>query len=572
MPPTHPALLLPDIINEIFPYIRIQTDAEASDGRSWASLANAARVCKAFYGPATRALWWGIPGIEPVLRMLVRFSLLSVTRNVEGSNITRAYVRTVSSQTPRKADVCAEDWESLRRCTAYTRVIFHGSRQYRASADVYVYLSYKSNARPLFPNVRSLTWYAEAPDHLGLVPLVNPDLRRLKIILGTEELDRIRPVVDGWAVLHHDQNPPEGPSLDQLLQTTLPRMKGLVDLEIRASSQIPYMQEWISWTHVGRLEHLRTLILAQSCVVRHAHLLRDLAALPCLAELSLRLAREESDASLDFSGFLALEKLALDIIRDPSLEILSAFISPRLHTLSARFERARQDTIPTILNHAALAYPCIRSITVKDFSGQSFPDGSHVPTFQAAFRRIAQNAAIEELVLQTSRPLFICIGGDVELAHLAKSWPRLHTFSFLTAMFGEQRVTHRAVLAFARHCPELRTLHLRGVEMDDLTKEEMKALPLSAHGLTELGLCAARAGYVRRCARFLCKVFPQMKVPTTVAWRCPSCTSNTHYFGCTRPLDNIFQLHQVPGKKRAARKGPALASSTHDYTGFVAAP
>ncbi|KAI0828034.1 hypothetical protein BC628DRAFT_133715 [Trametes gibbosa] len=568
MRPTHPALLLPDIINEIFPHLRVQTDAEASDGGKWVALVSAARVCKAFYGPAIKALWWGVPGIEPVLRMLARFSLLSVTHHRDISPdmvINRSYARSSGV-----TEVSAEDWDSLRRHTAYSRVIFQGSRHYCASADVYVYLSYKSNARPLFPNVYDLRWYAAAPDHLGLVPLLNPDLRRLKIAVGHDISTRA--AAEWWVVLRH-QDSPEAPSLDQLLQTTLPRLKGLVDLEVQASTSIPYMREWISWVCIGRLEHLRTLILDHSCVIRQTHFIESLASLPCLAELSLRLSREDSGSSLAFSGFLALEKLALDTVGEPNLVILNIFISPRLHTLCMQFECARQDTITTILNHAAVAYPCMRSITVKDRSGQSFEDGSHVPTFEAAFERIAENAAIEELVLQTYRPFYVCLGGDEELVRLAKSWPKLRTFSFLTGLFGG-RITHHSILAFARECPDLRTLHLRGVCFNELTKEEVKALPVSAHGLTELGLCRARGGRAQRCGRFLRKLFPNMQVSTTIIWMCPSCPLDARYGPCTRALVNAFRLHQVPNKKRVLQeRAPLAIESGHHHTGgFVIAP
>lgn len=76
----HPAILIPEIIEEIFDKPRPHTEEESISGESRVALARAAHVCRAFREPATRSLWRAIPGIEPVLHSLVSVSLLSVSR------------------------------------------------------------------------------------------------------------------------------------------------------------------------------------------------------------------------------------------------------------------------------------------------------------------------------------------------------------------------------------------------------------------------------------------------------------------------------------------------------------
>lgn len=76
----HPAILIPEIIEEIFDKLRPHTEEESIYGENRLALARAARVCRAFREPATRSLWRAIPGIEPVLHFLVSMSLLSVSR------------------------------------------------------------------------------------------------------------------------------------------------------------------------------------------------------------------------------------------------------------------------------------------------------------------------------------------------------------------------------------------------------------------------------------------------------------------------------------------------------------
>lgn len=102
--PPHPAILVPDIIEEIFVHLRPYSEAEGNSGENWAALARAALVCKAFREPATRSLWWAIPGFEPVLQFLAATSLLSMSEIPTTDSSPRVLYAAVSGTSRTQSD------------------------------------------------------------------------------------------------------------------------------------------------------------------------------------------------------------------------------------------------------------------------------------------------------------------------------------------------------------------------------------------------------------------------------------------------------------------------------------
>ncbi|EIW54336.1 uncharacterized protein TRAVEDRAFT_23436 [Trametes versicolor FP-101664 SS1] len=506
----HPAILIPEIIEEIFDKLRPHTEEESISGESRVALARAARVCRAFREPATRTPLTGLASVY-----------IDAAVPTSRTKVNRSY--TVAQNTA--ALVHPGEWDVLYRRAAYTRTIFKGSPRFCASSDVHVFLSYKTSGRPLFPNVQALSWFSETLNHLSLLPLLSPTVRMLKLSFG-RGVDEAIPMHLMWRWVLLNQNQPdatEGIIIDQLLQTTLPRLGGLVELEVQGSVFVSPMQELESWARIGSLQNLRKLTLDHSCLIVNPAYLQHLAALPVLVELSLHLICDGATVQTSFPGFSALEKLTLDVYARSHEGILDSFISPGLHTHSAsvRLEYTAQAAMPAIVNDIARAYPHIRSISLKEHSRQSSEAPSTIPSFDAVFGRLAQHADVEEFVLHTRYGMSICTARDKDFSRLAQSWPRLRLFSFLSAPFGAQP-SHHAVLAFAQHCPALRTLHLRGVDFSGLTKETVRALPVSStHTLEEFGV-----------------LFPALRVPTKQPWMCPSCPVQRQN-GCTTLRANV---------------------------------
>lgn len=326
------------------------------------------------------------------------------------------------------------EWDVLYRRAAYTRTIFKGSPRFCASSDVHVFLSYKTSGRPLFPNVQALSWFSETPNHLSLLPLLSPTVRMLKLSFG-RGVDEPIPMHLMWRWVLLNQNQPdatEGIIIDQLLQTTLPRLGGLVELEVQGSVFVSPTQELESWARIGNLQNLRKLTLDHSCLIVNPAYLQHLAALPVLVELLLHLICNGATVQTSFPGFSALEKLTLDVYARSHEGIFDPFVSPGLHTLSVRLEYTTQAAMPAIVNDIARAYPHIRSITLKEHSRQSSEAPSTIPSFDAVFGRLAQHADVEEFVLHTRYGMSICTARDEDFSRLAQSWPRLRLFSFLS--------------------------------------------------------------------------------------------------------------------------------------------
>ncbi|KAI0629466.1 hypothetical protein C8Q77DRAFT_1065494 [Trametes polyzona] len=548
----HAALLNHDIVDEIFSHLRVHTETNGiSVGRGWRTLASAARVCTIFREPATRALWWSIPGIEPVLYSLVAASWMSVL----GPDMQMAMDET--------KDIPEDIWRYLRRCTLYTRVILRGCLRIRISPNVYVVLSHKSLKDPLFPHLRTLTWHSSTPDHLGLLPLLSPTLQGLTLDLGPPE----RRSLDWVSTMMQDPSSASGASTDQLLQTVLPRMKGLKRLEVRGSIAIPCLRDGISWTCFAQLENLRTLTLDHCCVLRDIAHLRELSLLPSLTELSINILLHTPASAAYFDGFPALRKLQLHMLGPPIVAFLDVFNSPGLHTFWISCLRLTPKTMPAILSHIAKKHPDIRSITIKELSVRD-REISEVPgvPFDAAFGKIIHCLAVEEFIFHTIRGSVLVACTDADLALLAQSWPSLRLFSFLSDPASGSPLTHRSVATFARHCPQLRVLHLRGLNFRELAKEELEGLPPSDHSLEELGICAMRGALdTLRCARYLCRLFPQMRVPVETRWACPVCSMTMRFGECANVFVAVFTANNLLRARKEGRRRPVSTAADRTF-------
>ncbi|KAI0645115.1 hypothetical protein C8Q79DRAFT_752829 [Trametes meyenii] len=540
----HAALLKLDILEEVFFHLRSRSFRERENS---AALARAARVCTSFCGPALKALWWGLPGIGPALRLLVHLGLL---RNASTDPLAFRFELDDTQKAGSKGNevVSSDGWKRFLEYTAHTRFVFRG-QAYTISPAVYIYLGYKSGGRSLFPNLRDLIWFSPSANHLELLLLVTPGLPRLEVCWENE--GRWPPVPpEPW------NRGREGPSaLDTLLQTSASRLSRLETLEVKALSHRGPLQEQ-SWESFAQFHQLRALHIDHSCLVTDTTSLRSLASLSSMSDLRLSVALEVPFPHLDFRGFPSLNTLYVDVSGPMDPRFLNLFDSPGLRSLSLAYLNTPQETISDILNTVATLFPYLRSLSLVTRHGQpSVVPRESVPrpVFETVFGKLLGACAeIEEFTMHLPRGIIVSRAGDAQLELLAHSWPKLRTLSLVVTFSG--RITHNSLVTFSRHCPELRTLRLRGVSLLNLTKEKYKvtAPPVpSAHPLEELGVCSARVGDSKLAALFLCHLFPSLRVPD-VAWVCPG-RCDTPTSDCAMAMATVVRLQDAQRRRKSGK-------------------
>ncbi|KAI0327939.1 hypothetical protein GY45DRAFT_1372799 [Cubamyces sp. BRFM 1775] len=563
------ALLTADILEEIFYHLRQVDGAQPQYAirENRCAMARAACVCTAFYEPAVKALWRTIPGIGPVLKLLVTFAMVSIRPNSNPSHLSIEFEETIG-------EISSENWQTFLRYTSYIRAIREGSWRYRVPSSVYVYLSFKTNGQALFPRVQDVVWDYTSTDHLGLLLLASPALKILTLRLGsTGDLYGLHGLsnADFW---HTRAQATEGvgdmrldtmrmgavqtsaAALDQLLQATLPRCSALTKLvvETDSSSYLTPLQDAGTWTTLAQPQHLKTLLLDFSCLVTDVATLRDLAALANLAtlQLTLRTSSAPLPPDLQTGGFPSLGKLSLTIAGNTDPRVLRVFHSPNLHSLNVVCWDVQPTrwTVAGTLEWAFRSFTQLRSLSVIARRTRLEDTASEIPSFRSVFHPLLGSepgfSSLREVVIRVARAVVICKGGDAELDLLARHLPNLRTLSLLISWPDGDRVTSQSLLSFARHCPDLHTLHLRGVIFEDIPEREVRALTsLPRHGLKHLFLCGARLegrSTPKNRAAFLQRLFPRLQVPD----RIPACFTCVPMPRCTTTMEKLFVRMRHP--------------------------
>ncbi|OJT06530.1 hypothetical protein TRAPUB_2607 [Trametes pubescens] len=265
-------------------------------------------------------------------------------------------------------------------------------------------------------------------------------------------------------------------------------------------------------------------------------------------ELSLSLdSFEDPDGFSRIRGFFALQTLTRTEV--DGADHLSPFASPTLHTLTLCLRIWKSAILHLLFHDTITQFPVLRSLAVdlEEFGPGDQETHTHadIPDFQTLFGMLPSAPVLEEFSIRTPTMLTTAVGGDRELARFTETWPHLRALRLVTMLQGV--VSPATLIAFARHCPQLHTLHLRGAVICDTMAEWLPEPPLveGSHGLRELGVCRPPPledpGAV---ASFLHVVFPDVRMATSAC--CAVCT-HAMYYAYTKMPDVAAMLEQGVG-------------------------
>ncbi|OSD04118.1 hypothetical protein PYCCODRAFT_1466540 [Trametes coccinea BRFM310] len=146
------------------------------------TLAQLARVCKAFREPALSLLWRQLHSLFPLLRLLPSLSMVEEQVIMEcryGAIPRNIY------QLP--LDMPDEDWGRLTSYAAYVQKLYHTQPAHRRPRDItaqtWTLILREFSNRPLLPNLRVLKWDAEEVDteFAAITAFLPPSLKSLSI-------------------------------------------------------------------------------------------------------------------------------------------------------------------------------------------------------------------------------------------------------------------------------------------------------------------------------------------------------------------------------------------------------
>ncbi|KAI0350600.1 hypothetical protein OH77DRAFT_1058555 [Trametes cingulata] len=512
----HPALLQTDILHEICSHLKPLATDKLLGHSGLNSLARCARISRAFHEPALRALWWALPSIREALELFSAFELVHTDRRRdswdEDSDCYCLFTQEISQK----------EWERFRRYAGYVRIIREEPPHYLVQPSVFLYLSCLCGGQPLFPNLRELTWRAMTLHHTELILLATPTLRKLVMELKYESPD------DTYHV--------EATALDTLLRMTTSQLSGLQELAILSGEYHRAPSNLFALTSIPQLRHLRILHL--DCDITDDDFLATLAALPDLAELNIALDLDLDPPTPHKNSFAALRKLTVRSFRGSPDNFPGVFASPNLDTLSITLQGTPWPPALALLHTSATRYRRLRSLTFS-VAGYHADFVSTAPNIHTLLNPLLHASAIEEFAFDVSAPVvFESSGGNQELIRLAKAWPQLRSLEFIVTL--SRGVEPQPLVAFAQHCPDLRTLRFRAINFENLTDEQLNAAPVYNHELRILDACTACIGTdgATRAAALLHRLFPHL-----VVWTIPDCMAcDLRYFSHGEDLRRIKHL------------------------------
>lgn len=358
----------------------------------------------------------------------------------------------------------------------------------------------------LLPYLREFTYTSIFPAHRRFTVLfMNESVRRFNLHLdnGTEFL---RPFFDNISA----------------------RMPHLTVFDLRTSLSASTIEE--DFVHLLReLPHLEKVVVPTYHIT--SRVMETLAGLPSLSVIEFQYSQHQGigdkkdvelfNPSISTDGFPALWDLSLSAHLSQFIPVVVNILAPAVKNLTSLYVHAvsveGEASIREYFTAVGENFPSIKSVYMEVLPGQTMSTqwGETEPEFEA-------------LTLDTLKPLLncphlttfelmypipLCLSLD-DLETLTSSWPTLEVIDLNrepvvlgTALEKQSNLTLRALLPFARNCPDLRKLglYLHATEADLPTIHE---IPRPFTKLTDLHVGISSIEEPQAVALFLSHICP----------------------------------------------------------------
>ncbi|EIW53810.1 uncharacterized protein TRAVEDRAFT_51553 [Trametes versicolor FP-101664 SS1] len=521
-PVAHNVLYNTDLLSCIFselvlpvPATKLEEETRLrADGKT---LATAARVCKTFSEPALRTLWWSLPDLMPLWRLLGPLDLLTEPNvPAELSSLPGKYVLSGSRE------VTPEQWARFREYAARVRIV-RQDPQFGTSPlhySVWQLLTYELRGVPFLPRLHTLCWNVTDPYDNTLLMIFPPTAAALAIDfkdpyhdpldLEEDDDDMAEDVPENWGTPAQQKD-----AIARLLRTVCTNAPRLTDLTLsRYKHTVPLLRDILPL-----LPGLRRLDLSATSpvVVATLRALAGMNTLETLTNVPIKNARIDGA----FSGFPALKTLSVSGGVQDVVQLLTA-IESRLTSLAITSHHSAMDwqaAFPRIEGKLSTLTAFGIHIDSCD-TDLPDPDGMignnedvELPEFLAGLN--APLAQVQNLRLSFDNIIMHC--NDHKLAQAAQMFPYLTRFELIVRGSWEYP-TIASAIAFAQHCPRLETLLLPNPHNN--SKDVLAALRPSAPVHTALRVfCVLDMGDIKIAARdvpllgaVLAAVFPSLDV------------------------------------------------------------
>ncbi|KAI0350796.1 hypothetical protein OH77DRAFT_1498896 [Trametes cingulata] len=434
------------------------------------ALSRTACVCKHWSEIALDCLWNEVTDLRRALTVLAPLSLRQERASSSSGRAPSAYAF--------KRPLTADDWQRFQRYSHRVRRLRHDQRQVRSSTEkakrhvplhpkVFDELSATCPYPDIFPNLHSLTWFscAASRQHLSLTFMH----RRVKH-LG----------------LHMYRSEPH--SLTAFLQQVCSRCVGVTSLELRLAEPMRHLEDDVIVLLRGfyQLQHLSLPIFSLTPrVLAELSTLKHVVAItvghPAQAEPGDRRDVADFSPTIPEDGFITLRSLAFAAQLQDATRVLTTTLFP------ARLTRLHIKTVSIATPIALYEFFCIvkdKCISLVDLSVDYIisPDSSIAsppPPLQdrpsiTTFRPLFSARSVRVFELRWDYALNL---SDEDVEEFASSWPSLESLQLHPEPVPEPdgpRLSLRALIPFARHCPNLRYLALH---IDASQPPELPHLP-----------------------------------------------------------------------------------------------